>query len=703
INTVPVRVRIDPAQPVTTWLAGLQERQATLMNAQHLGLADIQRLAGPGAIFDTLMVFENYPRLPKPAADGVSFVPGQARDAAHYPLTLVIVPGDQFQVHVDHHVDLFSGGQVAGLLGHLFGVLGEFVADPGRLVGQLGVSSKPERDLVVKDWNDTAAVVPGGSLPGLFAAQALKTPHAVAVAEGEREVSYAELQGWSARIAQHLTAAGVGRGDRVAVLMDRSAGLVAVLLGVMKAGAAYVPVDPAYPGERIAFMLADAAPAVVVCTAATREVVPAGCGVPVVVADDPVTVAQVAACPAVDLAPGPGMGDVAYVIYTSGSTGVPKGVVVSHAGIGGLAASQIGLFGTGAGSRVLAFAAAGFDASVSELCMALLAGACLVIAPPDQLPPRAALGEVAARLGITHVTVPPAVLAAEAGLPGHLATVVVAGEACPPAVAARWAGSRRVINAYGPTEATVCVSMAGPLAAGAAVVAVGRPVANTRVFVLDGFGQLLPPGMRGEVYVAGPGLAHGYLGQPALTSTRFTACPFGPAGARMYRTGDLGYWDQDGQLVFAGRADAQVKIRGHRVEPGEIEAALAACPAITQAAITTRTTGDTQQLAAYLTPAASPEGLPEVARQWLAARLPEHMIPTTFVVLDTLPLTPHGKVDRAALPGPDYGARTGHQAPASPREELLCTLFAEVLKLDRVGAGDSFLALGGDSIMSMQL
>ncbi|HEY9242324.1 MAG TPA: AMP-binding protein, partial [Streptosporangiaceae bacterium] len=462
-----------------------------------------------------------------------------------------------------------------------------------------------------------------------------------------------------------------------------------------------------------------------------------------------------------DPRPGPRPADVAYVIYTSGSTGTPKGVLVPHTGISSLAASQAGQLAAGPGTRVLAFASASFDAAIWEVCMALLSGGCLVVTPADQLPPFVPLGTVAGRLGITNVTVPPAALATEQELPGQLGTLVVAGEACPPAVAAQWCAGRTLINAYGPTETTVCASMSGPLDGGP-VVPAGRPLVNTRVFVLDEFLQPLPPGLRGELYVAGAGLARGYLGRPGLTSERFAACPFGPAGSRMYRTGDLASWTADGQLVFGGRADAQVKIRGYRVEPAEVEAVLAGCPGVGQAVVIAREDrpGD-RQLVGYVTPAraelagqpatgdgvlegvvldgnladasladgtivdgalpdgALPDGaLPDGAapgdaaksalsgvrvREFAAGRLPEYMVPSAVVVLGTLPVTANGKVDRAALPAPDYAGLVSWRAPANPKEELLCALFAEVLGLDRVGADDSFFNLGGDSSLAVRL
>ncbi|MFC9849482.1 amino acid adenylation domain-containing protein, partial [Streptomyces sp. NPDC060223] len=415
----------------------------------------------------------------------------------------------------------------------------------------------------------------------MFEAQVARTPGVVAVESADTLWTYGELEVRANRWARELIGRGVGPGDRVGVVLERSAEWVAVVLGVVKAGAAFVPVDPAYPSERVALVLRDVDPALVVCSGATVGLL-SDTGLECLVCDDPGVVGLVAgwsvAAPVDGERRVPLRGaHAAYVIYTSGSTGRPKGVVVSHQGIGSLAGAQIDRFGVGVGSRVLQFAALGFDAVVSELCMALLSGATLVVADGEHMPPRRRLGETVAELGVSHVTVPPSLLATEEDLPAGLVTLVVAGEVCGPELVGRFAVGRRMVNAYGPTEVTVCATMSRPLSpevASGVVVPIGRPVWNTRVFVLDEFLRPVAPGVVGELYVAGRGLARGYAGRPGLSAERFVACPFGGLGLgeRMYRTGDLVRWTAGGELVFAGRADAQIKIRGFRVEPGEIEA-----------------------------------------------------------------------------------------------------------------------------------
>jgi amino acid adenylation domain-containing protein len=511
----------------------------------------------------------------------------------------------------------------------------------------------------------------------------------------------------------------------VAVAVPRGAAMVVAVLAVAKTGAAFLPVDVAYPPGRVAFMLADAGAGCVLATGATEDELPVtGPGQLVVVLDDPVTAARVAAGPAA----GPGDGDrvgalrvghPAYVIYTSGSTGQPKGVVVTHAGIGGLVASQAGRFGTGPGARVLQFASLSFDAAVSELCVTLMSGAVLVVPADGQLP--GSVGELARRHAVTHLTVPPALLGSlpPQALEG-VGVLVVAGEACPPEVAELWSRGRRMINAYGPTESTVCATMSGPLdGAAGGVVPAGRPVAGMRVFVLDEWLRPVPPGIRGEVYLAGAALARGYRNRPALTAERFAACPFGPAGQRMYRTGDLAKWDAAGQLCFTGRADDRVKIRGFLIETGEVEAALAAHPAVARAVVAAREGAPGQQrLIAYVTPAAggpgpaasrgpgpaAPGGLdPAALRAHAAAVLPDYMVPAAVIALESLPVTITGKIDRDALPAPDFTALATSRSPRTPAEEVICGLFAEVLGLERAGADDSFFDLGGDSLLAMRL
>ncbi|WP_158642232.1 non-ribosomal peptide synthetase [Actinomadura sp. WAC 06369] len=711
INTVPVRVELDPGRPTVEVLAALQERQSALMAHQHLGLAEIQRLAGPGASFDTLVVYQNFPASPpRLAGRDVAWAGGE--DSAHYPMTLVVTPapGAGTELRLEYRPEAFDEETVRAVAGRLARLLAQVADDPATRVAALEALTGDERRRVLHAWNDTGRPVPDGTLPDLFEAQVARTPDAAALDDGETEWTYAELDARANRVAHELIARGVGPEDLVGVVMERTADLYAVLLGVMKAGAAYVPVDPGYPAERIAFTLSDARPAVVVCTSATAGAAGAA-GADRIVWDDPATAAVLASRPATAPADAERAAPLrpahpAYVIYTSGSTGAPKGVAVPHRGVVNYVTWRADAYGWGPGERVLQFAAVSFDTSVSEIYGALTCGATLCVAR------RAAdLAAELAELSVTAATFTPSVLesladAAESPAVRGIRTIVTAGEECTPELVRRWAPGRAFHNEYGPTEASVDVTCwtAPPDGVPGSVpepVPVGGPIANVRVHVLDGFLRPVPPGVVGEVYVSGAGVTRGYVRRPVLTAERFAACPFGRPGERMYRTGDLARWSGGGELVFAGRADEQVKIRGFRVEPGEIEAVLAGHPGVDRAAVVVRTDGGVKRLVAYVVPA-SPGGAGAAAlREHVAARLPDHMTPAAVIEVDAIPVTAHGKLDRAALPAPDFAGLATGRAPAGPREELLCRLFAQVLGLERVGADDSFFALGGDSIMSM--
>ncbi|WP_039638095.1 non-ribosomal peptide synthetase [Streptomyces sp. 769] len=590
-------------------------------------------------------------------------------------------------VLVEYATALFDRSTVEGLLARWVRLLEQVVADPSLPLSRVELLGGSERRELVEVWSGTGVEVPEATLAGLFEARVRCVPEATAVAVGDRSVSYGELNVRANRLAHWLVGEGVGPEKLVAVVLPRSVDLVVAVLAVLKAGGAYVPVDPEYPVERRALMLADADPVLVLDEAALGRDLSGFSD----------------ADPVVDVE----LGHPAYVIYTSGSTGMPKGVVVSHRGVGSLVLSQVERFGVTSSSRVLQFASPSFDAAFSELAMALTSGAVLVLPEAGGLAGDALVDALTAHR-VTHVTVPPSVLGAlplgvESVLSG-LETVVLAGEAASPELVARWAVGRRVVNAYGPTESTVCVSMSEGLSgAGDGVVPMGRPLANTRVFVLDEALRPVPAGVAGELYVSGAGLARGYVRRAGLTAERFVASPF-ESGVRMYRTGDVVRWRADGQLEYVGRADEQVKVRGFRIEPGEVEALLVASAGVRQAAVVVRedSPGD-QRVVAYVVP--DGEGLVDTAvlLAQLGERLPAFMVPSVVVSLDGLPLTPNGKLDRRALPVPDYAATAGGRGPRTPQEEVLCGLFAEVLGVERVGIDDSFFDLGGHSLLATRL
>ncbi|MGH3786896.1 MAG: non-ribosomal peptide synthetase, partial [Pseudonocardiaceae bacterium] len=596
-------------------------------------------------------------------------------------LTVRLVDRDnELLVTVDYQAEKVAAVMAQGLAGQLVQVLEIVANDPTVLLGRIDILPPAERLRLLIEWNDTDRDVVPATFPELFEAQVVRTLDAPALlfggaAQSELSVSYAGLDARANRLAHLLIAGGAGPEQVVALVLPRSADIVVAQLAVLKAGAAFLPVDPAYPAERIALMLADARPVSVLTRRDVAAVVPGADDVSVLVVDEPEVRSELARMP--DRAPT----DVdrrcplvpehlAYVIYTSGSTGRPKGVAVTHAGLASFSAAEVDRYAVAPGDRVLEFSSPSFDASVLELCMSLPAGAALVVPPPGPLLADQ-LAEVLAEGRVTHALIPPAALAtvppavAEKGLP-HFRTLIVGGEACSGELVDRWASGRRMINSYGPTESTVVSTWTEPLSP-AGTPPIGRPIWNTRVYVLDAALRLVPMGAAGELYVAGQGLARGYLNRPGLTAQRFVANPFGSPGSRMYRTGDLVRWRVDGQLEFTGRADDQVKIRGFRIEPGEIEAVLRRDPNVADAVVVAREDQPgRKRLVAYLVGVNGRVPTTSELRALVAGALPEYMVPSAFMVLASLPLTPNGKLDRRALPAPDAGV-AGHAGYASPR------------------------------------
>jgi amino acid adenylation domain-containing protein len=565
---------------------------------------------------------------------------------------------------------------------------------------------------VPREWLGTVRSVPATTVPELFEAQVRRTPDAAAVRDGGEVVSYAELNARANRLARYLVSLGAGAERVVAVALPRSAQMVAAVLAVLKSGAAYLPVDPGYPAERVGFMLGDAGPVAVLTTRLVGRDLPGGARQ--VALDDPVTASAVARLDGGDLAPAGGAagpGDPAYVIYTSGSTGRPKGVVVEHRSVVSLLCWVAGEFTAAELSCVLASTSLSFDVSVFEIFGPLACGGSIEVVGDLLALADAGAGHCQPSL----ISAVPSALSEVLSVHGARArarTVVLAGEALSAHAVAviRAAVPGAVIrNIYGPTEATVYATCWRDQGQPGAAPPIGRPVLNTRAYVLDDKLSAVPVGVAGELYLAGAGLARGYLNRPELTAERFVACPFDGAGTRMYRTGDLARWSADGQIEYLGRADDQVKVRGFRIELGEIEAVLAAQQGVAQAAVAVREDrpGDVR-LAGYVVPAPGVRLRAAALRRAAARVLPGYMVPSAVVILGRLPLTASGKLDRRALPAPRARtaagrARPSARVPASPRERALCELFAQVLGASRVGVQDSFFDLGGHSLLATRL
>ncbi|MFJ1754892.1 amino acid adenylation domain-containing protein [Kitasatospora sp. NPDC088134] len=592
--------------------------------------------------------------------------------------------------------DLFDRPDAERLAGRFVRVLGELLGAPERSVDRVEVLAPVERRRILTEWNDTAHDVPATTLTALFEAQAARTPDAPAVLYAGTVLSYAELNGRANRLARLLVQRGVGAESLVAVLMERSVDVVVAMLAALKAGGAYVPIDPEYPAERIAHMLTDARPTVVLTSSDLTEHQSLSLAYELISGYDSSNLGV-----AIDPR------QPAYVIYTSGSTGRPKGVLVPHAGVVNYLVRAVEVYPELAG-HTLMHASISFDAGVTVLYGALVSGGSVQLAALDEQLPDQLGGQ---RLSFLKAT-PSGLAYIDALTDAHLPTgrLMVGGEASQAAHLAAWRQRNpgvAVVNHYGPTEATVgCTDHL--LRDGeqlGAVVPIGRPMWNTRAYVLDAALRPVPVGVAGELYIAGAQLARGYLNRPALTAERFVADPYGPAGTRMYRTGDLARWNADGELDYLGRTDDQVKIRGFRIELGEVEAVLAAHPAVARSVVLVRedVPGD-QRLVGYVVPAGDLADFePAVLRAHVAAALPEFMVPAAIVALDALPLTVNGKLDRNALPAPEFGTGTAYRAPSTPQEELLCAAFAEVLGAARVGLDDNFFELGGHSLLAVQL
>jgi amino acid adenylation domain-containing protein len=747
VNTLVLRTDVSGEPTFRELLARVRETDLAAFDHQDLPFERLVEVLNPARstarhpLFQVSLVLQNNAqgRLELAGAECEFMEAGTAAARFDLAWSLGQMPGGGLAGSLEFATDLFDQATAEQLAAWFVRVLETVAADPGVRAGDVEVLAPQVRDLVLGGWNDTSRAVPGVCWAELFEAQVARAPGAVAVVFEGRRLSYGQLNERANRLARYLVGRGVGPEQLVAVAVPRSELLVVALLAVVKAGAAYLPVDPGYPAERIRVMFEDARPGCVLTVSGAGAGLP-DCGVPVVWLDRAADL--LAAQLGADLADADRVRPLTarhpvYVIYTSGSTGVPKGVVIEHGSLVNYCLWACSEYGPGAGKVSPFYSSLSFDLTVTSVFVPLVAGGTLAVAGgPAGVEGLAGILE-GAGCPVVPLKVTPSHLRMllDGGGPVAGAPVaVVGGEALPAGLVGDWlarAGGE-VFNEYGPTECTVGCVVRRAGAGEPQNVLIGRPVANTRVFVLDGGLRPVPAGVRGELYVAGAGLARGYLGRPALTAGRFVACPFGDPGGRMYRTGDLVRWRRDGNLEFAGRADDQVKVRGFRVEPGEVEAVLARHPLVDRAVVVVREDrpGD-KRLVAYVVPgeagrragtagrcvqpgeaysldASSPGmraaggGIGQELRGFLGGVLPDYMVPSVVVALGSLPLTVNGKVDRRALPAPDPGAGSG-RGPRSVREVILCGLFAELLGVERVGVDQSFFELGGHSLLAVRL
>jgi amino acid adenylation domain-containing protein len=599
------------------------------------------------------------------------------------------------QGSLEYASDLFDRTTVQRLGEHLRALLAGIAADGARRLSELDLLTPPERHQLLHEWNETRLEE---SWPrtahAMFEEQAGRAPETLAVVLDEESLTYGELDRRANRLAHHLISLGAGPEALVGLCVERSLDMIVGILGVLKAGAAYLPLDPGNPRERLRFMIEDSRAPLLLTRRSLLEKLPGSAARLVLLDSDRDAIDRLPASPPAVSVNGE---NLAYVIYTSGSTGRPKGAWLTHRSLCNLASAFVDGFDLRPGSQVLQFSFFNFDASVVEIFMTLLGGTTLHLARQEDLVPGPGLVSLLRERRITAAIIPPSVLAAvpEADLP-DLRTLIVAGEACSAELVARWSERRSFFNAYGPTEATVCASFT-PCAPGGGRPHIGRPIANVRTHVLDSLSHPVPAGVPGELHIGGVSVGRGYLGRPDLTADKFVPDPFGEPGARLYRTGDLARLLPDGNLDFLGRIDHQVKVRGFRIEPGEIEEVLRQHPAVRQAAVAVLG----ERIAAYVV-AAGEEAPERELRGFLEERLPRYMVPSAFVRMEALPLNSSGKLDLKALPDPAgrrLAPEAGYRPPQTVLEKTIAEIWSDVLGVEKVGLYDNFFDLGGHSLL----
>ncbi|MGE2727826.1 amino acid adenylation domain-containing protein, partial [Mycolicibacterium pulveris] len=716
INTVPVRASITAATTTAELLKQLQDAHTRTLDHQHLALSEIHRVTGQERLFDTFFVYENYPiDVAKLSGDDELTVTGFAHhENNHYPLAVQALPGRELGLRIEYDTGVFDPSDIETLIERFKQVLVAMTTDAHQPLSAMDVLDHSERTRLAEWSNQAALDQPAStatSIPGLFAAQAVRAPDAVALTWGERSWTYRELDEVTNRFAHLLAGAGIGPGQRVALLLPRCADAIVSILAILKTGAAYVPIDPTAPTARMELVLGDAAPTAAVTNAELSERL-AGLDLQVIDVDDPAIDGQ----PGTAL-PEPAPDTVAYLIYTSGTTGIPKGVAITHHNVTRLMEALDDCFEL-AGQVWSQWHSLAFDVSVCEMWGALLFGGRLVVVSESVARAPEEFHALLAKEQVTVLSQTPSAFYAlqtadalqpELGRQLKLQAVIFAGEALEPQRLRTWLdnhpGAPRLLNLYGTTETTVHASFREIVDgdADSDVSPVGGPLPGLAFFVLDQWLQPAPVGVVGELYVAGAQAGLGYWRRPGLSASRFVACPFGQPGQRMYRTGDLVWWGPDGQLRYVGRADEQVKIRGFRIELGEVRAALADLDGVEQAVVIAREDRPGEKrLVGYVTAAAASLD-PAAARAALVQRLPEYMVPAAIMVIDAMPLTVNGKLDRRALPAPEFQDAESYRAPATAVEEILAGIYAKVLDVDRVGVDDSFFELGGDSLSAMRL
>ncbi|TCN17538.1 non-ribosomal peptide synthetase [Mesobacillus foraminis] len=700
VNVLALRNRPKGSLSFREFLANV--RRETLNAYEHgdfpyeelVEKLDLVRDFSRNPIFDTTFSLQNFD-FGMAEHEELQFKPFEIEwKSSKFDLSWICQEGEFLHISLEYNTSLFTQETINRMKNHFLHLLDQIVEDPGKRLDDMILVTEGEKHQLLYSFNETERPFEWNkTIHELFEEQVRKTPDLIAVAFGDKQLTYRELNAKANQLAWLLRERGTVREELVGIMLDRSPEMIVGILGVLKAGGAYVPIDPSYPLERICYILEDSG---VQCLLTQKGVkVPDSYTGETILIDHPQLNSRV--CENLD--PVNAAEDLAYVIYTSGSTGKPKGVLIEHRGVSNFQLMAES-YGIREGSRVLQFASYSFDASVEEIFHTLLAGGTLFICSKDQLLSGIEFIQYLEENSISTLTVPPSYLRA---LPFHelpaLETLITAGEPCSKDLAAKWGRNRRFINAYGPTESTVCATLSDEVEE---KVCIGRPIANKKIYILNPSGQLQPVGIPGELCIAGEGLARGYLNQPSLTAERFTDHPSLP-GTRIYRTGDLARWQPDGTIEYIGRQDEQVKVRGYRIEIGEVETCLLNFPAVKDTKVISQedSKGNTS-LCAYVVM----EGEMEAGglRQYLSYKLPEFMIPDHFIQLDSLPVTSNGKVDKKRLPTPQKRS-IGEDlfSVADPVEFRLLELWEEILEVPGIGVHENFFELGGQSLKGMLL
>jgi amino acid adenylation domain-containing protein len=708
INTLPVRVEVEGTESIISYLKRLQQRQARTLEYEYSPLLNVRRwsdLPPQSPLFENILVFENFPvdaAVRERASSGLKLSKISSFESINYPLALEVRPGIKLSLACRYSNRRFDRESVERMLGHLGRVLEELAGDWERRIGHLSLLQEAERSQVLEEWNRTAAEYSAEKcVHQLFEEQVQRTPYALALDCGGQRLTYQELNQRANQLANHLRRLGAKPEVKIGLCVERGLELVVGLFGILKAGAVYVPLDPIHPPDRLTYMFEDAQARVLLTQERLRDRMPVRQEQVVVLDGEGVVWAGEQRG---NVESGVESANLAYVIYTSGSTGRPKGVEVQHQGLVSLVQYAQRLLGVSGEDRMLQFASMGFDVSIWEICIALSSGASLYLNGQGALLVGTNLGRMMQQHRLTIAMGPPSVWSTvKEDEMASVSRMMVGGEAVPEEVVKRWNAGRRFFVGYGPTEGTVCATLAELKKGEEAKSLLGQSVANVQVYVLDKEMELTPLGVAGELHIAGVGVARGYQDRPGLTAEKFIPNPFGiKPGTRLYRTGDRVRRCANGNLEFLGRVDQQVKIRGYRIELGEIEAVLGQCPGVRACAVVVQEDDHAEKrLVAYVVTVGDKDF--SALGKYLKERLPAYMVPAAFVEMEELPLNPNGKVDSLALPKPHQPGPPLELLPYDEVESTLAKIWEDLLNVSHIGRSQTFLDLGGHSLLAIRL